>query len=97
VTDLIRPGRNVPEGLPYGKKRDARAIINKVKLDGLELQGDAALTALGMELLSGLNQERHTIARNDPELDALLCQYLMGFAQSSQQKIRTRNSPFGSL
>lgn len=99
MSDIIkRPGSQiVPLGLNMPERREARAVVNKVRLDGLKLQGDAALNGLGMELLVGLNQERRMYAEAHPELTDLLNAYMVGFAVSSQQKIKNRNSPFGSL
>lgn len=87
----------MPAGTPRPTSRNARQIINKVRMDGLELQGDAALTGLSMELLVGLNYERRMHAEAHPELTDLLNASMVDFAVGSQQKIKNRNSPFGKL
>lgn len=76
--------------------KTAQGIVENVRLTGMELEGEAALWGRGMELITDIDNYRQLLAQGNPELNAVLIRFELGFAASAEKTIRNRNSPFGA-
>lgn len=83
-----------PKRQTYVTKRTARGIVEKVQLDKLDMDGDAALTVNAMDLVVNLDAHRVNSARTN-EVNAFMYQLEAGFVARTAKKLNDRNSPFG--
>ena len=92
-------GGGSPVRIPPKQQRalaaQQQAIIAKVQMDALEMDGDVALQQRSMLQLADLYDTAKAIAAERPELAALLTQKVVNYAHLSDQRIQRRNSPFG--
>lgn len=85
----------VPSNMSRASKKTAKSVVEQTRLTGLELEGEAALWGRGMELIADLDNYRQLLAQGNPELNAVLVRFELGFAASAEKTIRNARSPFG--